>query len=87
MNINEANYIQELIFDDTFPDVAHLNALQRPSKPSSRARQLPSSRPTLPANLPDFRVIRSTRRKRGVTALRQNGIIEIHIPDRMTRRV
>lgn len=40
----------------------------------------------LPDNLPEFRVIRSTRRKRSISALRQNGIIEIHIPDRMSRR-
>lgn len=37
-------------------------------------------------SLPDFRVVRSTRRKRGVTAFRNNGLIEIHIPDRTTRR-
>ena len=40
----------------------------------------------LSPSLPDFRVIRSTRRKRGITAFRNNGVIEIHIPDRTTRR-
>jgi len=36
--------------------------------------------------LPEFRVIRSSRRKRSIQALRQNGVIEIHIPDRISRR-
>ena len=36
--------------------------------------------------LPDFRVVRSGRRKRSIQAFRQNGSIEIHIPDRLTRR-
>jgi hypothetical protein len=73
-------YIQELIFEDIFTPVAA----------SSRTRAKKSSATTklavLPDNLPEFRVIRSARRKRGVTAIRQNGLIEIHIPDRMTRR-
>ena len=37
-------------------------------------------------NLPEFRVIRSARRKKSISALRQNGVIEIHIPERMNRR-
>ena len=40
----------------------------------------------LPDNLPEFRVIRSSRRKKSMSALRQNGIIEIHIPERMSRK-
>ena len=36
--------------------------------------------------LPDFRVVRSGRRKRSIQAFRQNGSIEIHIPDRLTRK-
>lgn len=64
------SYLQESIFGDTFTPV-----------PTS-----PSVSPKLPANLPDFRVIRSSRRTRSVSAYRQNGIIEIHIPDRLSRR-
>ena len=41
---------------------------------------------SLPLDLPEFRVIRSTRRKKGIAALRQNGVIEIHIPHRMSRK-
>ena len=37
-------------------------------------------------SLPEFRVIRSARRKKSISALRQNGIIEIHVPERMNRR-
>ena len=68
------SFIQEAIFEDTFTPVAN-------PKPSLR-----SPIPKLPANLPDFRVIRSSRRTRSVSAYRQNGIIEIHIPDRLSRR-
>ena len=45
-----------------------------------------TSLPRLPENLPDFRVIRSTRRKKSIQAQRANGVIEIHIPDRLSRR-
>lgn len=73
-------YIQELIFEDIFTPVAAPSRTR--AKKSSGATKLAA----LPDNLPEFRVIRSARRKRGVTAIRQNGLIEIHIPDRMTRR-
>jgi len=52
---------------------------------SSRRRSL-LPMPSLPANLPEFRVIRSSRRKKSMNAFRNNGLIEIHIPDRMSRR-
>jgi len=54
------------------------------SEPAKSQKFLRSK--ALPDNLPEFRVIRSTRRKRSISALRQNGIIEIHIPDRMSRK-
>jgi hypothetical protein len=73
-------YIQDLIFEDIFTPVT-APSRKRATK-SSGATKLAA----LPDNLPDFRVIRSARRKRGVSAIRQNGLIEIHIPDRMTRR-
>ena len=69
------NFIQESIFEDTFT----------PVKSERFQRKSPKINP-LPDNLPEFRVIRSTRRKRSISAYRQNGIIEIHIPDRMSRK-
>lgn len=70
------NFLQVSLFEDTLPDVR---------SESKKSQKFLRSR-TLPDNLPDFRVIRSTRRKRSISALRQNGIIEIHIPDRMSRK-
>lgn len=70
------NYLQVSLFEDTLPDVR---------SESTKSQKFLRSR-TLPDNLPDFRVIRSTRRKRSISALRQNGVIEIHIPDRMSRK-
>ena len=65
----------------------------RPSEPLGETQQVKrvgrvssSGEPGLDQPLPEFRVVRSTRRKRGVTAFRSNGVIEIHIPDRTTRR-
>jgi len=37
-------------------------------------------------DLPEFRVVRSTRRKRSIQAFRTNGIIEIHMPAKISRR-
>ena len=73
-------YIQELIFEDIFTPVA------APSRARAKKSSVANKLAALPDNLPEFRVIRSARRKRGVTAIRQNGLIEIHIPERMTRR-
>lgn len=55
-------------------------------KGSQKFLRSKSDSKSLPDNLPEFRVIRSTRRKKSISALRQNGIIEIHIPDRMSRK-
>ena len=51
------------------------------SNPSIRSQER-----ALRNSLPEFRVIRSKRRKRSIQALRANGTIEIHIPDRLSRR-
>ena len=91
INRDPDKYIQELIFGDIFEGVTkrkqgrERTKLAPLSDPLSDplANNLPNA---LPNNLPPFRVIRSTRRKRGVSAIRQNGLIEIHIPDRMTRK-
>ncbi len=53
-----------------------------PATPKSTRQE----RAELDRSLPEFRVVRSARRKRGVSAFRSNGIIEIHIPDRTSRR-
>ena len=86
INRDPDKYIQELIFGDIFEDVAQKVESQRKSKRRSPSASSLSSLPALPPNLPEFRVIRSARRKRGISAIRQNGLIEIHIPDKMTRR-
>ncbi len=83
-------YIQELIFGDIFEGVGEKVEQRRKRQISGRStlKAVPtrSSLPELPAHLPEFRVIRSSRRKRGISAIRQNGVIEIHIPERMTRK-
>lgn len=70
------NFQQVSLFEDSLPGM-----ISEPAKSQKFLRNKP-----LPDNLPEFRVIRSARRKRSISALRQNGIIEIHIPDRMSRR-
>ena len=70
------SFLQDSLFADNLNPVS--SERQRSQK-FLRARALPD-------NLPEFRVIRSSRRKKSISALRQNGIIEIHIPDRMSRK-
>jgi predicted metal-dependent hydrolase len=69
------NFLQDSLFGDTLPSVIG----EKKSEKFQRIKPLPD-------NLPEFRVIRSSRRKRSMSAYRQNGIIEIHIPDRMSRK-
>lgn len=88
---NEAveNFIQEDIFADILPPVPTF--LSKSAKIASSPRLLSQkqqekkAQQELLAKLPEFRVIRSGRRKRSIHAFRQNGLIEIHIPDRLTR--
>ena len=70
------NFVQGEIFADIFPNMPAL--IPRKS--------LKKEQEELLSRLPEFRVIRSSRRKRTLHAYRQNGIIEIHIPDRLSRR-
>lgn len=92
INRDPDKYIQELIFGDIFEGVSQ--KLENRENRENREKKKPGSprfhqvKPPahFPANLPEFRVIRSARRKRGISAIRQNGLIEIHIPDRMTRK-
>ena len=73
------NFLQVSLFEDSLPEM-----ITEPRK-SQKILRIKSEK-GLPENLPEFRVIRSSRRKRSISALRQNGIIEIHIPDRMSRK-
>ena len=80
-------FIQDELFGPTFTTVnsdflssgAKSSTLGKPLTIKGRERELRE-------HLPDFRVVRSGRRKRSIQAFRQNGSIEIHIPDRLTRR-
>ena len=75
------NFLQISLFDDSLPAM-----LKDSTSSDTKKSQKFLRTKALPDNLPEFRVIRSTRRKRSISALRQNGIIEIHIPDRMSRK-
>jgi len=80
------NFFQESIFEDIFPAVAPTQNFQSDQSARKKRRLESTTLPSHLNSLPEFRVIRSTRRKRGITAFRNNGIIEIHIPDRTLRR-
>ena len=85
------NFHQESLFPTTVETMNPSVANTSESLPTSRSlpkkltEKFQRLRP-LPDDLPEFRVIRSSRRKRSISAYRQNGIIEIHIPDRMSRK-
>jgi len=68
------NFKQEILFEDLPLPVAQISKGRR------------SATPALPADLPPYRVIRKERRRRSITAFRQGGVIEIHIPAKMSRR-
>ena len=68
------NFEQEILFADLMPPVAQIS--------KRRGQNLP----TLPSDLPPYRVIRKERRRRSISAFRQGGVIEIHIPAKMSKR-
>ena len=68
------NFEQEILFADLMPSVAQISKL--------RSQGLP----TLPSDLPQYRVVRKERRRRSISAFRQGGVIEIHIPAKMSKR-
>ena len=79
------NFNQEDLFADILPPMPPA----KPRKNRSRAFQRSSSisnLPVLPPGLPEYRVIRKERRKRSISAFRQAGVIEIHIPARLSKR-
>lgn len=68
------NFEQGILFADLMPPVAQIS--------KRRGQNLP----TLPSDLPPYRVIRKERRRRSISAFRQGGVIEIHIPAKMSKR-
>ena len=68
------NFEQEILFADLMPPVAQIS--------KRRGQGLP----TLPSDLPQYRVVRKERRRRSISAFRQGGVIEIHIPAKMSKR-
>ncbi|CAB4585723.1 unannotated protein [freshwater metagenome] len=77
------NFLQEDLFADILPPVSSDSSLTRSPIPGSKS---PSLKNNALAHLPEFRVIRSSRRKRSIQAFRTNGIIEIHIPAKVSRK-
>ena len=68
------NFEQEILFADLMPPVAQIS--------KRRSQGLPG----LPSDLPQYRVVRKERRRRSISAFRQGGVIEIHIPAKMSKR-
>ena len=68
------NFEQQILFTDILPPVSEISA---------RKKKIEAN---LPSDLPAYRVIRKERRRRSVSAYRQGGVIEIHIPAKMSRR-
>lgn len=68
------NFEQQILFTDILPTVSEISA---------RKKKLEAN---LPPGLPAYRVIRKERRRRSISAYRQGGVIQIHIPAKMSRR-
>ncbi len=68
------NFEQQILFTDILPTVSEISA---------RKKKIEAN---LPPDLPAYRVIRKERRRRSISAYRQGGVIEIHIPAKMSRR-
>jgi predicted metal-dependent hydrolase len=81
------NFNQADLFADILPPMPSDKSgnKRRASRPFQRSGSI-SRLPTLPDNLPEYRVIRKERRKRSISAFRQAGVIEIHIPARLSKR-
>ena len=85
------NFNQADLFADILPPMPSKNSegksgnRKRSARPFQRSGSI-SKLPTLPDNLPEYRVIRKERRKRSISAFRQAGVIEIHIPARLSKR-
>ena len=80
------NFNQADLFADILPPMPSKSQnKKRSTHPFQRGGSI-SRLPTLPENLPEYRVIRKERRKRSISAFRQAGVIEIHIPARLSKR-
>lgn len=82
------NFFQDSFFEDIFPNMATKTPLPHKPLPDKPLADKPIPHKPL-AHEPlteSFRVVRSARRKRGVSAFRSHGVIEIHIPDRTSRK-
>ena len=81
------NFNQADLFADILPPMPSdkSGSKRRTARPFQRSGSI-SRLPTLPDNLPEYRVIRKERRKRSISAFRAAGVIEIHIPARLSKR-
>ncbi len=70
-----SNFLQQELFPDSLPKV-----------PAASSKSSGAIAHPLSSDLPAFRVIRSARRKRSIQAFRTNGVIEIHIPAKVSRK-
>ena len=68
------NFEQEILFGDLLPPISQIS--KRRAKRDS----------LLPEGLPEFRVVRSRRRRSSISAYRQGGVIQISIPARMSKQ-
>lgn len=81
------NFEQQDLFEGILPPMNRSSSLSRtPTSRTPTSRTAPSIKNNPLAHLPDFRVIRSARRKRSIHAFRANGVIEIHIPAKVSRK-
>jgi len=85
------NFNQDDLFADILPPMpsdksGNKRRTSRPFQRSGSISRLPTLPVNLPDNLPEYRVIRKERRKRSISAFRQAGVIEIHIPARLSKR-
>ena len=80
------NFNQADLFADILPPMPTTSPnKKRSARPFQRGGSI-ARLPTLPDNLPEYRVVRKERRKRSISAFRQAGVIEIHIPARLSKR-
>lgn len=68
------NFEQQTLFTDLLPPVAQISKRRKRNEGA------------LPTGLPEFKVVRNQRRRRSMSAYRNAGVIEIHIPAKMSKR-
>jgi hypothetical protein len=68
------NFEQQILFANFKPPMAQIS--------KRRAQGIQA----LPKDLPKYRVVRKERRRSSMSAFRQSGVIEIHIPAKMSKR-